>query len=208
MATKPRRLIIIAAVQVRSVEFVGSFGHPGPLPDSPLPEVAFFGRSNVGKSSLINTLLGRRGIARISKTPGKTQNANFFRINDRFLLVDMPGYGYAKVSKADRERFVRIVEQYLGADDRVSALVQLVDARHDPTDSDVESVERMMRTGRPVCIAFTKSDKVSKSSLKGKITKALRQFNARPETGVVPFSSVTGAGKAELWAWIEARLAL
>jgi len=173
-----------------------------------MPEVAFFGRSNVGKSSLINTLLARRGIARISKTPGKTQTANFFEINKQFLLVDMPGYGYAKVSKADRGRFVRIFEQYLGADDRRSAIVQLIDARHEPTVLDIESVERMMRTGRPVCIVFTKSDKVNKSSQKERITKALRQFNARPETGVVSFSSITGAGKTELWAWIEARLSL
>ena len=195
-------------MNIRSVEFMGSFGYPGPLPEDPRPEVAFFGRSNVGKSSLINTLLGRRGIARISKTPGKTQTANFFEINKEFLLVDMPGYGYAKVSKADRARFTRIYEQYFEADDRRSALVQLIDARHEPMDSDIESVERMMRTRRPVCIVFTKSDKVSKSSLNGRITKALRQFNARPETGVVSFSSITGAGKTELWAWIEARLAL
>jgi len=195
-------------MNIRSIEFMGSFGHPGPLPDDPRPEVAFFGRSNVGKSSLINTLLARRGIARISKTPGKTQTANFFEINKQFLLVDMPGYGYAKVSKADRGRFTRIFEQYLGADDRRSAIVQLIDARHEPTVLDIESVERMMRTGRPVCIVFTKSDKVNKSSQKERITKALRQFNARPETGVVSFSSITGAGKTELWAWIEARLSL
>lgn len=195
-------------MQIRSVDFVGSFGYPGPLPDDPRPEVAFFGRSNVGKSSLINKLLGRHGVARISKTPGKTQMANFFEINKRFLLVDMPGYGYARVSKGDRERFKRIFEQYLDADDRRSALVQLIDARHEPTELDVESVARMMRTGRPVCIVFTKSDKVSKSSLHSRVTSALRAFDARPETGVVSFSSITGAGREELWAWIEARLSL
>jgi GTP-binding protein len=195
-------------MKINSVEFMGSFGHPGPLPGHRQPEVAMFGRSNVGKSSLINTLLGRRGIARISKTPGKTRTANFFRINDRFVLVDMPGYGYAKVSKAERDRFVRIYDQYFGADDRRSALVQLVDARHEPTDADVESVERMTRTQRPMCIVFTKADKVSRSALNNTIKVALKKFDARSETGVVAFSSITGAGRRELWAWIEAALSL
>jgi len=195
-------------MQIRSVEFVGSFGYPGPLPGEERPEVAIFGRSNVGKSSLINTLLGRLGAARISKTPGKTRAANYFRINERFFLVDMPGYGYARVSKTERERFKRLIEQYLEADDRQTALVQLIDARHEPTELDTETVIRLGRTGRPLCLVFTKADKVSRGSLDARIKAALRLLDARPRTGVVPFSSITGQGKRELWAWIETVLSL
>ncbi len=193
-------------MRIQSVEFMGSFGYPGPLPDRQRPEVVLFGRSNVGKSSLINTLLGRAGVARVSKTPGKTRAANFFAINTRFVFVDMPGYGYAKVSKSEIERLRRLREQYLDAGDRASALVQLIDARHTPTESDSESVARLRESGRPLCLVFTKADKVAKSSLRETLTRALAHLEVRSDTGVVPFSSVTGQGKAELWAWIEAHL--
>ena len=111
--------------------------------------MAFVGRSNVGKSSLINTLLNRRGVARISKTPGKTRSANFFRINDRFHFVDMPGYGYAKVSKSEKERWMKIYEQYISDTTRKNALVQLLDIRHDPTeDGAAASTDGEGRAGR------------------------------------------------------------
>lgn len=195
-------------MQVRSVEFFGSFGYPAGLPDDPRPEVALFGRSNVGKSSLINTLLGRRDEARVSKTPGKTRTANYFAINKDFFLVDMPGYGYAKASKTERARFVKLFEQYIEADDRRSAMVQLIDARHDPTDLDIESIDRLRRSRRPLCLVFTKADKVSRNKLDASIARALRGIEVRRDTGVVPFSSVTGQGKKELWGWIETTLKL
>jgi GTP-binding protein len=195
-------------MQVRSVEFFGSFGYPAGLPDNPRPEVAFFGRSNVGKSSLINTILGRRGEARVSKTPGKTRSANYFNINDSFFLVDMPGYGYAKAPKAERARFVKLYEQYIEADDRQSAMVQLIDARHDPTTLDADSVYRLGRSRRPLCLVFTKADKVSRNKLDASISRAVHALTVRNDVGVVPFSSVTGQGKRELWAWIESALAL
>lgn len=166
------------------------------------------GRSNVGKSSLINALLGRAGVARISKTPGKTRAANFFKINDRFFLVDMPGYGYAKVARSESRRWKELFEIYLAEHDRRNALVQLIDARHEPTELDLESVHRMNATRRPLCLVFTKADKVSKSSMEGRMTSAIRRFDVRPDTGVVAFSSVTGRGRKELWAWIETALAL
>jgi len=193
-------------MKIQSVEFQGSFGYPEPLPAGRRPEVVFFGRSNVGKSSLINTLMGRGGIARVSKTPGKTRMANFFVINKEFVFVDMPGYGYAKVSKSEIERLRRLREQYLDSDDRKSAVVQLIDARHLPTELDVESVESILDSGRPLCLAFTKVDKVAKSSQRETLTRALERLDVRPDVGVVPFSSVSGQGKAELWAWIETHL--
>jgi GTP-binding protein len=195
-------------MKIQSVEFMGSFGYPGGLPDDRRPEVALFGRSNVGKSSLINTLIGRVGVARVSKTPGKTRAANFFAINKKFVMVDMPGYGYAKVSKSEIERLRRLREQYLGADERRSALVQLIDARHLPTELDVEFATRLAESERALCLVFTKADKVAKSSLRETVGRALARLDVRSDTGVVAFSSVTGQGKAELWAWIETQLGL
>jgi GTP-binding protein len=190
-------------MKVTSVEFVGSFGYPHKLPREARPEVAFFGRSNVGKSSLINTLLGRKGVARISKTPGKTRSANFFRINDRFHFVDMPGYGYAKASKGEKARWTKIFEQYAADDTRRNALIQLLDIRHDPTEADRESVARLSACGRPLCLVFNKSDKVKPTQTDSRIREILRHFHADPETIVLTFSSVSGDGKRELWAWIR-----
>ena len=137
-------------MKVREVEFIGSFGYPHKLPREQRPEVAVFGRSNVGKSSLLNTLLGRHGVARISKTPGKTRSANFFKINDRFFVVDMPGYGFARASKAEIARWTKIFNQYVDDTERNNALIQLIDIRHDPTAADVENARRLSRTGRPL----------------------------------------------------------
>jgi GTP-binding protein len=195
-------------MNVRSVEFTGSFGYPHPLPKEARPEVAFFGRSNVGKSSLINTLLGRRGVARISKTPGKTRTANFFLINKNFFFVDMPGYGYAKVSKAEISRFTKLFEQYLAEEGRNSALIQIIDIRHDPTPLDVDSVRRMGASGRPLCLVFNKSDKVKRGGANQAIVTALRILDVPPETAVIPFSSVSGEGKSQLWGWIEETLSI
>jgi GTP-binding protein len=190
-------------MKVLSVEFVGSFGYPHKLPKEARPEVAFFGRSNVGKSSLINALLGRKGVARISKTPGKTRSANFFRINDRFHFVDMPGYGYAKAPKAEKERWTKIYDQYVADGSRHNALIQLLDIRHDPTEADRDSVARLTASGRALCLIFNKSDKVKSSHLDRRIREILSHFDAKPETVVMPFSSVSGQGKRELWGWIQ-----
>ncbi|MDH3198324.1 MAG: ribosome biogenesis GTP-binding protein YihA/YsxC [Candidatus Krumholzibacteria bacterium] len=195
-------------MKIRNVEFVGSFGHPHPLPRDPRPEVAIFGRSNVGKSSLINTLLGQRGVARISKTPGKTRSANYFLINDRFLFVDMPGYGYARVPKSELARWKTLYEQYIADAHRNNVLVQLIDARRAPTESDVESVERLARSRRPLCLVFNKADKVKPAAARAGVAEALHRLDAPRDAAVVAFSSVTGAGRRELWAWIEDALSL
>ena len=195
-------------MKVSSVEFVGSFGYPNKLPREARPEVAIFGRSNVGKSSLINTLLGWHGVARISKSPGKTRSANFFRINDRFHLVDMPGYGYAKVSKSELARWTKIYDQYVSDRTRRNAFVQLLDIRHDPTQGDMDSVARLHAAERPFCLVFNKSDKVKTSQIAGRIREMLREFDVDPRTAAVPFSSITGQGRNELWTWIEEVLGL
>ena len=195
-------------MKVTSVEFVGSFGYPHKLPKEARPEAAFFGRSNVGKSSLINTLLGRKGVARISKTPGKTRSANFFRINDRFHFVDMPGYGYAKAPKPEKARWTKIFDQYAADDTRHNALIQLLDIRHDPTEADRESVARLSASGSPLCLVFNKSDKVKPSQTNRRIREILGHLDADPKTVVLTFSSVSGDGKRELWGWIRDILSL
>jgi len=195
-------------MKIKSVEYVGSYGYPQKLPREQRPEVVLFGRSNVGKSSLINALLGRRGVARISKTPGKTRMANFFLINDRFYFVDMPGYGFARVSKAEKARWTKIYDQYVADTGRNNAIIQLIDIRHDPSGDDIESVARLSATGRPLCLTFTKSDKVKRAAAQRQITASLGLLEAPEETAVIPFSSVAGTGKSELWSWVEDVLSL
>jgi GTP-binding protein len=195
-------------MHVKSVEFLGSFGYPAGLPEDERPEVALFGRSNVGKSSLINTLLGSSQRGACVENAGQDRSANYFVINGSFFFVDMPGYGYAKAPKTERARFQKLFEQYIDADDRRNAMIQLIDARHDPTDLDLESIDRLRRSRRPLCLVFTKADKVSRNKLDASIARALRGMDVRQDTGVVPFSSITGQGKKELWGWIETALKL
>ena len=195
-------------MKISSLEFIGTYGYPNKLPRDQRPEVALFGRSNAGKSSLINTLLNRRGAARISKTPGKTRSANYFLINGRFYFVDMPGYGYAKVSKAEIARWAKIYDTYIDDRDRNNGLVQLLDIRHDPTAADRELAARLSETSRPLCLVFSKSDKVKPSQISSRVRDILSRLEVSPAAAAIPFSSVTGRGKKELWNWIRDALSL
>jgi GTP-binding protein len=195
-------------MRVSSVEFIGTFGYPNKLPRDRRPEVALFGRSNVGKSSLINTLLNRRGVARISKTPGKTRGANYFRINDRFYFVDMPGYGYAKVSKSEIARWAQIYDLYIADENRNNALALLLDIRHDPTTADKELASRLSATSRPLCLVFNKSDKVKPSRIKDRVGEIVAHLDVDDSAAAIPFSSVSGRGKRELWGWIRETLSI
>jgi GTP-binding protein len=168
--------------------------------------VAFFGRSNVGKSTLINKLLGRRHVARTSKTPGKTRSANFFIINDRFYFVDMPGYGYAKVSKPEKDRLARIIDQYLEDRPVARGVIQLLDIRHAPSAEDRHIASLLKKSGRRICVVFNKTDKVKRSIIKPSIGSHLSDLDLREDTAVIPFSAVDGTGRLELWSWIEETL--
>src|SRR5215212_2233167 len=150
---------------VRSVEFLGGLAKPGGWrPEAELPEVAFSGRSNVGKSSLINRLLNRRkGVARVSQAPGKTREINFYRVNDQFVLADLPGYGYAKVSHADREVWRALIEGYLRHEARLAGVVQLLDVRRfPPTEPDRQMIDFLADVGLPTLVVLTKIDKLRK----------------------------------------------
>jgi GTP-binding protein len=186
-------------MKIRSVEYAGTIAEPGgPSPGS-LPQVAFSGRSNVGKSSLINTLLRRTRskIAHVSATPGKTRALNFYKVNDEFFLVDLPGYGYARVPEATRGTWSRLIEWYLGESGAVRGVVHLVDARHDPTKHDYRMVEYLAELVMPTLIVLTKVDKLKRSQRAEAIRKALDALGL-DEAQLVPFSSKTGEGREQL----------
>ena len=186
-------------MKVKDVEFVGSVVEPGVPPPEPLPQVAFSGRSNVGKSSLINTLLRRtrKKIARVSSTPGKTRELNFYRVNDRFLLVDLPGYGFAKVPEEMRESWKRLVEGYLATEEGLRGVVHLVDARHDPMETDKQMVAFLAALQLPTLVVLTKWDKLSRSEQSGTVDEAAEALGLDAEQ-ILPFSAKTGEGRETL----------
>jgi GTP-binding protein len=190
-------------VKVDTVSYVGSFADAHALPRKGWPEIAFVGRSNVGKSSLINTLLGRRGVARTSNTPGKTRTANLYLVNDAFCFVDMPGYGYAQVSKEERSKWQELLTTYLAERDALRGVVQLLDARRTPASADIDLLLSLFDAGRRCCLAFNKVDKLSRGSVRKMIAEHLRILEPDQGTAVVAFSSETGEGKKELWIWIK-----
>jgi len=183
-------------MKIRSVEYAGTIAQPGGEPPGSLPQVAFSGRSNVGKSSLINTLLRRTRskVAHVSSTPGKTRALNFYRVNDDFFLVDLPGYGYAKVPESVRESWAQLIEWYLGASGLVRGVVHLVDARHRPTRHDLRMVEYLAEVGLPTLVVLTKTDKLKKRELEHSIARALEALGL-DESQLLPFSAKTGEGR-------------
>jgi GTP-binding protein len=186
-------------VKIRSLEFAGTVVDPtAPLP-SDLPQIAFAGRSNVGKSSLINTLLRRtqKAIARVSGEPGKTRAINFFRVNDAFFLVDLPGYGFARVPAPVRAGWKELVEGYLARKDGPRGVVQLIDSRHDPTELDLQMMEYLAGLGVPAIVALTKIDKLKRSQRAARIEGLTRDLSL-DRSQIIPFSSKTGEGREEL----------
>lgn len=183
------------------VRYDKSFGTAAQLPVSNLPEVAFAGRSNVGKSSLINKLFGRKKLAMVSSTPGKTATINFF-VSGKVNFVDLPGYGFAQVSKSEKERWARLIEEYFNQDRRFALVCCLVDIRHDVSKLDVNMVHFLQEMDIPFAIVFTKADKLSKSKGVQMKNSLLKQLGAGPDTPCVLTSSETGTGIEELQALI------
>jgi GTP-binding protein len=189
---------------IRTVEYAGTVAKPGQPPPGDLPQIAFSGRSNVGKSSLINTLLGRTRsrLAHVSATPGKTQALNYYRVNDQFFLVDLPGYGYARVPAALRDAWQELIEWYLGDSGHVRGVVHLVDARRAPTEHDVGMIEYLARTQVPAMVVLTKMDKLKQSERKKAVARTLATL-ALEEDHLVPFSARTGEGRDVLLAALD-----
>jgi GTP-binding protein len=191
-------------VKVSHATFLGAATEPGRFPAPSLPEVAFAGRSNVGKSSAINRLVGRRGLARTSSTPGRTQQLNFFAIDDRLVLVDLPGYGYAKVSKTARDAWRPLVESYLGTRGVLRGVVLIVDVRRGLEEEEHQLLDFLAAADVPALVLATKIDKLNRGD-RAKALQALAE-NTLP---VVPFSAVTGDGVPAVWktvaGWTQAR---
>ncbi|HEY5547293.1 MAG TPA: ribosome biogenesis GTP-binding protein YihA/YsxC [Gemmatimonadaceae bacterium] len=185
---------------VRQLEFLGGMASAGGWrPDSALPEVAFAGRSNVGKSSLLNVLLRRRGAARVSRTPGRTREVNFFRVNDSFVLVDLPGYGYARVAKERRAEWRPLIEGYLRSSPNLRGLVLLLDARRDPSDDDRAMLSYLADSETPVLVAITKMDKFGTDAGRERIDAIASALELDADQ-VVPVSARTGMGRDDLAA--------
>ena len=186
------------ALIIRNVEFIGGKAEQaGWRPESNLPEIAFAGRSNVGKSSLLNSLVRRKSFARVSKTPGRTREINFFRINNQFVFVDLPGYGYARISKEKKAGWRPLIESYLGRTTQLRGLVLLLDIRRDPSEDDRSMLDFLAQVEIPTLVALTKSDKVSKSAVPARVSEISRAL-ALDAGQIIPFSVVTGTGRTEL----------
>lgn len=193
---------------VKQSEFVTSVAHLSQLPDGELPEIALAGRSNVGKSTLINRMLGRKALAKTSSTPGKTRMLNYFLINESLYFVDCPGYGYAKVGHAELKQWGGLIETYLLQRSQLKLVLHLVDVRHKPNADDVAMFEWLMHHELPVCVVVTKSDKIPRSKWAQHV-KVIRDTLGKPaHVPLVLFSSETGAGRDELWEHIERALPL
>lgn len=191
-------------MKINKAEFVTSAVAPEHYPIHELPEVALAGRSNVGKSSFINKICQRKALARTSSKPGKTQTLNFFNINDEVMFVDVPGYGYAKVSKTEREKWGVMMEQYLTTQQSLRGVVLLVDIRHEPTGDDVTMYNFLKHYEIPVIIVATKLDKIKKSQRQKHESAVKRKLQFDPSDRFVAFSAETAEGKDEAWKAIYA----
>ena len=192
---------------IRSVEFLGGMASAeGWRPPPGLPEVAFAGRSNVGKSSVINTLVRRKKAARVSNTPGRTREINFFDVNGQFILADLPGYGYARVSKEARSTWRPLIEGYLTASPKLRGVVQLLDARRTPSDDDLQMLDFLAKTQIPTIIVATKVDKLRPAEREAGLRKLALEAGVDSEQ-VIPFSAITRMGRDELAEAIAALVA-
>ncbi|MNW56478.1 putative GTP-binding protein EngB [compost metagenome] len=190
-------------MKVTKAEFVISAVGPKQYPDDALPEIALAGRSNVGKSSLINRMINRKNLARTSSTPGKTQHLNYYRINDAVYFVDFPGYGYAKVSKSQRQVWGAMIEKYLLERETLKLVLLVIDLRHPPSKDDELMYDWLKHYDLPVCVVATKADKIPKSRWQKHVKMIKDALVMRPQDHFVMFSSEEGIGKDELWNYIE-----
>ena len=193
-------------MKVNHVELVISAVRPDQYPEDGLPEFALAGRSNVGKSSFINKMIGRKSMARISSKPGKTQTLNFYKIEEKLFYVDVPGYGYAKVSKGEREAWGKMIERYITGREPLRAVIQIVDLRHPPSKDDVAMYDFMKHFEIPCIVIATKADKIPRGKW-DKHKKIVRTtLDMDKSDPLIVFSSETGLGKDEAWQEIESRM--
>ena len=188
---------------IRSLNLETVCGITSKLPDNQLPEIAFAGKSNVGKSSLINALMNRKSYARTSATPGKTQTINFYNINEEMYLVDLPGYGYAKVSEQEKIKWGQLIERYLHGSKPLKAVFLLIDIRHAPSANDKMMYHWIVEMGFHPIIIATKLDKIKRSQIQKQIKIVKQGLELMPGTVVIPFSAETKQGRDEIWELVE-----
>lgn len=188
---------------IRNVNLETVCGITSTIPENTLPEVAFAGKSNVGKSSLINTLMNRKGLARTSSQPGKTQTINFYNINEKMYLVDLPGYGYATANVEIKAQWGTMIENYLHTSKQLAAVFLLIDIRHEPSENDCLMYDWMVEQGFSPVIIATKADKVSKGKLASQVFLIKNTLNTPEDTPVIPFSAETKEGLAKIWETME-----
>ncbi|MFR6538020.1 MAG: ribosome biogenesis GTP-binding protein YihA/YsxC [Lachnospiraceae bacterium] len=188
---------------IKNVELETVCGVTSTLPENTLPEVAFAGKSNVGKSSLINALMMRKSLARTSAQPGKTQTINFYNINQEIYLVDLPGYGYAKASEKEREAWGQMIERYLNTSEKLRAVFLLVDIRHAPSANDKQMFEWMAYVGYDPIVIATKLDKIKRSQIDKQIKLIRQGLGADKDTIIVPFSAETKQGRDIIWDFMD-----
>lgn len=188
---------------IKKAEFMITAVEPAQYPINGWSEIALTGRSNVGKSTLINTLVNRKSLARVGNTPGKTRVINFYNINDELMLVDLPGYGFAKVSKEEKKSWGRLAETYLTTRDSIKMIFLLVDIRHEPSDDDVTMLNYIRESGRTVAVIATKADKLNRSEYKKQIDMIRTVLCLDEGTPVIPFSALKKIGIQEVWSNVE-----
>lgn len=193
-------------MKIDSVGFVMSAGNAPECPTDERAEIAVSGRSNVGKSSLLNSLLGRKSLAKVSGTPGKTQRLNYFLINNRFHVVDLPGYGYARAPNSVRDQWRHMMQEYLRTRRQLTAIIQLVDSRHPPSREDREMVQWLRDEALPFCLVVTKMDKLRQGERKPALRVITSALELPATQVVVPYSSQTGEGRDAVLAWMASVL--
>ena len=185
-------------LNTQKAEFIRSAAGPKDFPRDPLPQIAFAGRSNVGKSSVINRLLNRKNFARVGSAPGKTTHINYFRIDEKLYLVDLPGYGYAKVSRQEKERWAGLIQSWFDDLSLMSLGILIVDARHKPTVDDQGMADYFKSTGRPWAVVANKLDKLKKSEVEPNLTLIRETLELDEDVKLIPFSAEKGTGREEL----------
>ena len=188
---------------IKSVNLETVCGITSVLPQNTKPEIAFAGKSNVAKSSLINALMNRKSYARISATPGKTQTINFYNINEEMYLVDLPGYGYAKVSEEEKQKWGQLIEKYLHGSSQLKAVFLLIDIRHDPSANDKMMYDWVVAQGYQPIIIATKLDKIKRSQIDKHLKMLRTGLGLVPGTRIIPFSAMTKQGRDEIWELVE-----
>lgn len=193
-------------INPNNIELIISAAQEAQYPETNLSEVALSGRSNVGKSTFINSMIGRKNMARTSQQPGKTQTLNFFNIDEQLIFVDVPGYGYAKVSKAQREKFGKMIEEYLTQRENLRLVIQLVDLRHNPTEDDVLMYNYLKHFDIPTLVICTKEDKIAKGKVQKHLKNIKDKLELEPEDSIISYSSIKNNKQQQIWDLISTYL--